>query len=95
MVSASQHRVRFVYENAGAVRFRDLNQFLQVAKVAVHRVNAFHNHKLPPAAVPLQRRFQRTGVIMLKLFRAAARQQGAVAQTKVRSIVQNGDIRLP
>src|SRR2546430_5666075 len=92
MISASQHRMRFVHENAGTVRFRDLNQFLQIAEVAVHRVNAFHDNELPPAAVPLERRFKRSSVVMLKFFRATAREEGAIAQTQVRPIVQDRDI---
>ena len=44
--STGQHRMRFIDEDAGFVRIGHVDQFLQITKVAIHRIDAFDDNEL-------------------------------------------------
>ena len=75
MFATGQNGMRFVDENARAVRFGDVNQFLKFTKIAVHRIDAFDDNKLTLSLLALQRRIERTGIVMLEFFAATARER--------------------
>src|SRR5438552_3641224 len=85
--------MRFVDKNARAVRVRDVDQLLQVAEIAVHRINPFHDDEVTPALFPAQCFVERHRIVMLKLICAATRKNSSVAKTQVRAVVENRDIR--
>src|ERR1700730_14400536 len=41
VLTTAQHRMRFIDENAGVMSLGHRNQFLEIAEVAIHRINPF------------------------------------------------------
>src|SRR5437868_6852967 len=74
------------------MRFRDVSQLHQFSKVAVHRINSFHDYKLAASAFAGQSGIERGRIVVLKLFGPTTRKHGAVAQTEMRPIIENGDV---
>src|SRR6266700_6272214 len=72
MFATGQRGVSFVNKNAGAVRFRHVNQFLQIAEVAVHRINAFHYDELTPAFLTAECCIEGAWSSVLEFLRAAS-----------------------
>src|SRR6202035_1460668 len=64
----------------------------QVAKIAVHRINAFDNHELASRFLTGQCPIKRLWIVVLELLSAAARKDGAIAKTKVRTVVQKSHV---
>ena len=52
--------MRFIDENARAVRFGDVDQLLQIPEIAVHRVNSLDHDQLAFAGLPAKRRRRAT-----------------------------------
>ena len=93
VLAAGEDGMRFIDEDARPVRLRDRDQVLEMAEIAVHRINALDDDELAPAHVSgLTTRVERRGIVMLEFLGAAARENGAIAQTQVRTIVEHGDV---
>ena len=89
MFAAGEHRVRFIDKNTRAVRLCDIEQRRQVPEIAVHGINSFHHHELAASLFARQRLIERCRVVMLEFVRATSRKRRAVAQTQMRSIIQD------
>src|SRR5437660_1126894 len=92
MTPTAKDRMRFIDKYFRAVLIGHFNQLFQIAEVAIHRVNPFHDHKAPSSILSTQRRVERFRVVMLKFFRATTRKHRAVPQTQMRTIIENGDV---
>ena len=62
------------------------------SEVAIHRINAFHDHEPAAALLPGQCNIQGHGIVMLKLFHSTPRKDSAIAQTEMGTIVENGNV---
>ena len=63
--------MRFVDEDARAVRLGHIEELVEIPEIAIHRVNALDDHELALALLPRQRRVERGGIVMLESFRRA------------------------
>src|SRR2546430_15871133 len=72
------------------MRVRDINQFIQVPEVAVHRINSFHDYELASPRVASESGIERSRIVVLEFFSATTRKHSAIAQAQVRSIIEDG-----
>src|SRR5262249_23715643 len=88
----AQNRMGFIDKNACPLGISRGNEFFQISKVAVHRIDTLDDDKLTFSALALERGLERTRIVVLEFFGPATRQNRAVAQAKMRPIVQDRDI---
>ena len=73
----------------------DIDERIEMAEVAIHGINAFDNDQPAFVFVTNKGGIERRGIVMLETVDASPRQDRAVAQTEVRTIVHHGDIAFP
>src|ERR1700738_4813990 len=72
VLTARQHRVRFVNKCAGTMRLGDVEQLRQISKVAVHRINPLDHNEFSARLLAAKPSIKRGRIIVLELFSAAA-----------------------
>ena len=92
--SAAKHGVRFINKNTRVVRLGHVEQTVQAGKISIHGINAFDDYELPFSFSPAERSVERSRIVVLETIYPRARENRAVAQTQVRSIVENRNISL-
>src|SRR5438445_1733029 len=85
--ATGENGMSFVDEDTGVVRLSNIEQASKRGEVPVHRINSLHNHKLATTLVAAERGIERSGVVVLKTIHPAARKNGAIAQTQMRTII--------
>src|SRR6516162_904473 len=92
--ATAKNGVRFIDEDACAVRLSHIRQLNQFSKIAVHRINSFDDDELAAAAFATQGGVERSRIVVLELFGATTRKHGPIAQTQVRPVIQNRGVAL-
>ena len=86
--------MRFVNENARAMRLGDAGQISQFPEIAIHRIDSLYNDKLSASALVTQSGVERCRVVVFKLLGPTTRKHSAIAQAQVRSIIEDGNVAL-